>query len=265
VSCWKLTIEYQGTRYRGWQEQKNARTVAGELRRGAEEIFGGVVEIGGAGRTDAGVHALAQVAHLKARKSLPPERIRDGLNDLLPRDIHVLQVRPVAHRFHARHAAQARYYLYQISRRRTAFLMPFVWWVKDSLDLRAMQIAAAPLHGLHDFRSFSERLKPEESTRVKIERVELGEADDLILIRLGASHFLWKMARRLVGVLVEIGRGALAADDLDRWVRKDSKEPARWTAPPSGLFLEQVVYPGEKAPGTLVPAIGFRQTFSVAP
>lgn len=263
MSCWKLILEYQGTRYRGWQEQKNARTVGGELRRAAEEVFGGPVDIGGSGRTDAGVHALAQVAHLKARRSLPPERILAGLNNLLPRDIHVLDAKPVPHRFHARHDAQARYYLYQISRRRTAFLVPFVWWVKDPLDLRAIQIAAAPLRGLNDFRSFAERAKSEESTRVKIERVEVGEAADLILIRLGASHFLWKMVRRLVGVLVEIGRGALSVDDLDRWLRQESKEPARWTAPPSGLFLEQVVYPGEKPPESLLPAIGFRP-FTVA-
>jgi tRNA pseudouridine38-40 synthase len=260
VSCWKLTLEYQGTRYRGWQEQKNARTVQGALRVAAEEVLGAPVELGGSGRTDAGVHALAQVAHLKARRSLPPERILEGLNRLLPRDIHLLEVKPVPHRFHARHDARARYYLYQISRRRTAFLVPFVWWVKDRLDFRLMEIAAAQLDGLHDFRSFCERGPSPESSKVKIERVELAEVGDLILIRLGASHFLWKMVRRLVGVLVEVGRGALSAGELDRWLREESNQPAKWTAPPSGLFLEQVVYPGEKPPGALLPAIGFRQT-----
>jgi len=261
VSGFKLTIEYQGTRYRGWQEQKNARTVQGELRKAAEELFGTAVDLGGAGRTDAGVHALAQVAHLKVSRPLAPNRIHEGLNAGLPRDIHVLSVEAVSHRFHARHDAAARYYLYQISRRRTALLVPFVWWVKDPLDVRAMQIVAAALRGLHDFRSFNDRSRPDESTKVKVDSAEVGEAGEMILFRLGASHFLWKMVRRLVGALVEVGRGALDGDEMLGWLSEPSKRAAEWTAPPSGLFLERVLYADDAPPGRLVPAIGrFPQT-----
>ena len=143
---WKLTIEYDGTRYSGWQEQANARTIAGELRKAAEDYFNRTVELGGAGRTDAGVHALAQVAHLKLSprggkpKTIPrPQEILYGLNDRLTADINVLHVEPVSERFHARHDVATRSYLYQISTRRTAFGKKYVWWVKDRLDLKAME------------------------------------------------------------------------------------------------------------------------------
>jgi tRNA pseudouridine38-40 synthase len=149
----------------------------------------------------------------------------------------------------------ARYYLYQISRRRTAFLVPFVWWVKDPLDLRAMQVASAPLLGLHDFRSFGERAGAQDSTRVQVERIEVEAADELILIRLGASHFLWKMVRRVVGTLVQVGLGLLPPEQPGRWLREDSREPAAFTAPPSGLFLERVLYAGDPPPASLQPAL----------
>ena len=154
---YKLTIEYAGTKYSGWQKQKNARTVQGEL----EQAIGAATrektfEFMGSGRTDAGVHALRQVAHLDVRKPLPAETLRRGINDNLPADIHVLAVDTVPHRFHARHGAIARSYLYQVSRRRSAFAKPFVWWVKDPLDLDRMQHAAARFAGMHDFQAFSD-------------------------------------------------------------------------------------------------------------
>ena len=163
----------------------------------------------GSGRTDAGVHALRQVAHLDVRKALPAETLRRGINDELPADIHVLAVDSVPHRFHARHGAVARSYLYQISRRRSAFAKPFVWWVKEPLDLDRMTDAAARFTGMHDFQAFSDDDPEEKSTDVLVEDVTLGEDGDLILVRVGGSHFIWKMVRRMVGVLVEIGKGQL--------------------------------------------------------
>src|SRR5262245_5950064 len=140
----KLTIEYAGTRYSGWQVQKNARTVAGELQRAvAEATAVAEFELYGSGRTDAGVHARGQVAPLDIDVSLPPETLRRRINDALPSDINVLQVEKVRRRFHARHDAVARSYIYQISRRRTAFAKPFVWWVKEDLDAERMRRAAA--------------------------------------------------------------------------------------------------------------------------
>ncbi len=213
----KLTIEYAGTRYSGWQKQKNARTVQGEIERAIGELTREkTFEFMGSGRTDAGVHALRQVAHLDLRKTLPAETLRRGINDGLPADIHVLAVDSVPHRFHARHAAVARSYLYQISRRRSAFAKPFVWWVKDALDLERMTSAAARFTGMHDFQAFSDDDPEEKSTDVLVEEVTIAEDGDLILIRVGGSHFIWKMVRRMVGVLAEVGKGEIEPDDVGR-------------------------------------------------
>jgi tRNA pseudouridine38-40 synthase len=260
VKVWRLEVEYEGTRYGGWQRQPHARTVQGELTRAAEEFFGAEMEVGGSGRTDAGVHALRQVAHLKKKvkaKSRVKEReerspsarqIHAGLNQLLPHDINVLRVEGAAPNFHARHDARARYYLYQISTRRTAFAKPFVWWVRDRLDVALMARAAELFEGTHDFRSFCEASEAQRSTLVRVESARVFAHDGLILFRVGASHFLWKMVRRLVGALVEVGRGNLSIEGVRALLERYSNEPAAWTAPPSGLFLERVLYEGDAAP-----------------
>ena len=132
MHTWKLEIEYEGTRYRGWQMQHNAKTVQGELMEASRKLFSSKVDIHGAGRTDAGVHALHQIAHLKVadlKTNLTPRQIQFGFNDVLPHDINILSVRNAAENFHARHDAVARYYLYQISTRRTAFGKSLVWWI----------------------------------------------------------------------------------------------------------------------------------------
>ena len=136
-----------------------------------------------------------------------------------------------------------------------AFGKPFVWWVKDELDVKAMSSAASFLLGRHDFSTFREKDEKPASTIVVVTRSELIVNDDLILFRIGASHFLWKMVRRIVGVLVEVGRGIFAAADLEKLLSDASIPVSQWTAPPSGLFLEYVQYPGEEPPGPLVPAI----------
>ena len=243
MPAWKLTLEYDGTRYRGWQSQKNTdRTVQGVLARAARELFEEDVALGGAGRTDAGVHALAQVAHLKARRKLPEAEIERGLNDRLPFDVNVLSVEPAAPTFHARHDAVSRTYLYRISRRRTAFDKRWVWWVKDRLDFAAMRRTARPIAGRHDFSSFCENPEGQESTVVVVEKSDLLDWHHEIHYRIEASHFLWKMVRRLVGVLIEVGRGNLDGADVESLLQTKSGEPAKWTAPPSGLFLERVLY-----------------------
>jgi tRNA pseudouridine38-40 synthase len=242
MPTFKLTIEYEGTRYSGWQAQGNTqKTVQGHLIRAATQVLG-EVDIGGAGRTDAGVHASGQVAHLRARKTVEPLILTRKINDLLPHDIHILRAEKANDRFHARHDAVSRVYLYQISRRRTAFAKPFVWWIKDRLDSKAMARAAALIAGRHDFTAFTDkRLAEDESRIVVVERCEVGTADDLILIRIAASHFLWKMVRKLVGVLADVGRGTLGDRAVADLLRPDAPlvQP---TAPPSGLFLEAVVY-----------------------
>jgi len=243
----KLTIEYAGTRYRGWQIQSNARTVQGEIHRAIREVTGAdEFELYGSGRTDAGVHALAQVAHLDVHTTLAPELLHRRFNDTLPSDITVLRIEPVRHRFHARHDAVGRSYLYQISRRKTAFAKPFVWWVKEPLAIAPMRAAARALVGFHDFQSFSDDDPTEKSTEVAIDTFEIHEDDDLIVIHVEGSHFIWKMVRRLVGVLVAVGRGDVTADEMAGMLVTRSEMPARLTAPASGLFLERVYYDGDR-------------------
>ena len=245
----KLTIEYAGTRYSGWQIQKNARTVQGEIDRAARTVTKrSDFELYGSGRTDAGVHALAQIAHLDVATNLPPDTLRARLNDELPADINILRAEVVPHRFHARHDASGRRYLYQIARRRTAFAKPFVWWVKDPLDAVRMRQAAAAFSGMKDFASFAEKDRDDgegRSTLVLVDAVHVVDSGALVLIAIEGSHFLWKMVRRIVGVLVEIGKGGMDVAAAERLLTSDSDAPARLTAPASGLFLERVYYKGD--------------------
>lgn len=256
----KLVIEYAGTRYSGWQIQRNARTVQGELERAIRAASGrDRFELYGSGRTDAGVHALGQVAHLEITARTPAETIRCGVNDALPADIHVLSMAPAPHRFHARHDAVARAYLYQISRRRSAFAKPYVWWIREPLDVDAMRRAAQMFLGMKDFESFTDDEADEKSTTVLIDGVEVEEDGDLVLVRIAGSHFLWKMVRRMVGVLAAVGRGEMDAVDVKRFFDERSGAPARVAAPASGLFLERVYYAGEprtKLSGAAIPVRG---------
>ncbi len=256
LPTWKLTLEYQGSRYHGWQSQDNAKTVQGILEASCRDLFKSQVEIGGAGRTDAGVHALAQVAHLRCTRTLPSQTILEGLNYRLPADICVLSVDKAESTFHARHDAELRYYLYQLALRRTAFAKDFVWWVKAPLDFGRISQAVALIPGRHDFACYQDRRNPgSTSTVVKVASAELDRAGDLLLFRIGASHFLWRMVRRLVGVLVRIGQGEFPLESFVESLQGKTFEIAPWTAPSSGLFLERVTYPGEAGPGELRPTI----------
>ena len=254
----KLLIEYAGTRYSGWQIQKNAKTVAGEIDRAIREATRRTeFELYGAGRTDAGVHALGQVAHLELYTDLSPAVLRARINDTLPADIYIRAADKVPHRFHARHDARQRSYVYQIARRKTAFFKPYVWWIKDRLDVSAMRAAATAFVGLRDFASFTADEPDEKSTKVLIDRLEIAEDGDLVLIRVAGSHFLWRMVRRIVGVLAATGRGEISAAEAARFMEERSDVPATMTAPASGLFLESVIYTGDERPAPLrgVPGV----------
>ncbi len=250
MRTYKLTLEYDGSKFSGWQAQLNARTVQGELQRVADELFGIEVDIQGAGRTDAGVHALGQVAHIKTRslkRDLPTAQILRHLNDRLPSSIAVLSVEEAAPRFHARHDALSRTYFYQISTRKNALAKRFVWWIKDPLDVPAMQEAAALIPGRHNFVCFraADPSRPEESTTVVVDSAEVGLDDQMIVFRIEASHFLWKMVRRLAGTLARVGLGEVSVEEFRSLLgaRKNPKfDIAAWAAPGSGLFLESVRY-----------------------
>ncbi len=249
-------MEYEGTRYSGWQKQQNSKTIQGILLKTAEKIFNtSKLDIQGSGRTDSGVHALCQVAHLDVKTVLAPEIIKLKFNDELPYDINILEIEKAHPNFHARHDAVSRSYVYQVSRRRTAFGKNYVWWIKDKLDFRAMENASKKFLGMKDFASFSNDDGEEKSSKVLIEDIQLKEAGDLILIRIRGSHFLWKMVRRMTGVLVEVGRGKMTEKDITAFLNGNENEPAQFTAPPSGLFLEQVLYKDDNPAEELKPLI----------
>jgi tRNA pseudouridine38-40 synthase len=248
--AYKLTLEYDGSKFSGWQTQINARTIQGELQSAADEIFEVETEIQGAGRTDAGVHALGQVAHLKVRnprRKLTPAQLLRDLNDRLPSSIAVVDLTEAAPNFHARHDALSRAYFYQISTRKTALSKRYVWWIKQPLDLEKMQQAAALIPGRHDFAAFraADPSRPGESSLVVVDSAEFARDEHLIVFRIEASHFLWKMIRRLTGTLVKIGLGEVTVEQFSSLLegRKNPKlDVGAWAAPASGLFLESVRY-----------------------
>ena len=251
MKTWKLVVEYDGTKYHGWQEQINARTVQGELRKAVEEIFGQKVEMQGSGRTDSGVHALGQVVHVKMeqapRHAVNTLHLARQLNGSLPADIAVIDAAEVPANFHARHDAVSRTYLYQISNRKTAFAKRYVWWIKEELDVPAMARAASLLPGRNDFAAFAAKdpSRPDESTIVVVNNAEVGLEDHLILFRIEASHYLWKMVRRIVGVLVGVGKGQVTEAQVAKLLEGaplPGIDIAANTAPASGLFLEEVQY-----------------------
>ena len=241
----RLVVEYEGTRYAGWQVQTQARTVAGDLLAAIGRGLGESPTLIGAGRTDQGVHAEGQVANFFTRSTLAPGAIADLLNDALPADINVLRADDVPMAFHARHDAKARRYRYQIAARRSAFFKRLIWWIRQPLDVAAMRRAAEDLKGRHDYTSFADRVEEVREPRVRVFEASLRQSDWLTSIVLEADHFLPRMARRVVGVLVQIGLGNLPQEAVRRFLAERVDDPAAWTAPASGLFLERVRYGDE--------------------
>lgn len=245
MPTFRLVIEYDGSRFQGWQIQARGRTVQGvlldALRKVLEEAG---VDLQGAGRTDAGVHALGQVASVRCRRPVDPKILHTRLEELLPQDVAVLSVAPAPSGFHARHDAEARAYRYQLTRRRSAFGKRFTWWVPGSLSGADMAAAGQTMVGRHDFRAFARRAGEAGSTLVELESVEVAEAGDLVLLRFVASHFLWNQVRRMVAALVAVGRGEAPLAEVPGWLAGTHQPPAE-PAPAAGLFLEAVRYPGE--------------------
>jgi tRNA pseudouridine38-40 synthase len=256
MSRFKLTLEYEGTKYAGWQMQKGGKSIQGEILDACRELFNqDKIEIYGAGRTDSGVHALAQIAHLDVNTELIPLKIKYGINDRLPSDISILKVEETDAKFHARHDAIARSYIYQISRRRTAFGKKYVWWIKDNLDLHLMNEVASGFLGLKDYSSFTDEAQDSGSTRVEIKHAKVYEFADNLVFHVIGSHFLWKQVRRMTGVLIEAGRGKLSPADISTFFKTKSDIPAKLTAPPSGLFLERVYYKNDEILYSASPVI----------
>ncbi len=247
MARFKLYIEFEGTRYQGWQIQKNVRTVQGEFFKAIERVFETTqFEFYGSGRTDAGVHAIEQVAHLEIVTKLSLHQMLIKLNDNLPQDITILAIEPSTPKFHARHDATARSYIYLISTRKTSLGKQFVWWIKDDLNIEKMKKATHLMSGFKDYENFTDDIKEEKSTMVDLHFIDIHTYGDTIIIHIVGSHFLWKMVRRLTGILVEIGRENIKLDEIDDIFENSNFPVAKYTAPPSGLFLEKVYYENQQ-------------------
>jgi tRNA pseudouridine38-40 synthase len=253
---YKIILEYDGTNFSGWNSQKDVRSIQKTLEAAAEKVLGAPVKIQGAGRTDAGVHALAQTAHLESDIRLEPKLLCAGMNDELPESIHVLCAEDAHPLFHARKQARKLSYLYLISQKRFTFGKRYVWYVRDKLNVERMDETIRVLQGYHDFISFTEKKTIYGySTKVNVEEICLKEFDDIIAFRIVCSHFLWKMVRCMVGVTVEVGRGNLTVNDVEKMVNSPSDMPAKFIAPASGLFLERILYGRDELPEMKMPEI----------
>ena len=268
VVAYRLLLEYEGGKFQGWQRQserqsaEGVRTVAGSLEHAVRQAGLRLVNLTGSGRTDAGVHALGQVAHLHVEpKGAPdPRDLPRLLEPHLPGDLGLRAVSACSTDFHARHDAQSRSYLYQLSLRRSGLAKPFIWWVKQQLDLAVLERAWKAFEGPHDVTAFCD-LGPQDDPRCRIEACELAREGSLILLRVTASHFKRSQVRRMVGAAVACARGEAGADpsrlarDLARPRPEASLFWSALAAPASGLFLEHVRYAGEPGPGPLRPMI----------
>ncbi len=238
-----FTVQYLGTNYAGWQTQTNAVGVQQVIEGSLERMFGMSIRIEGSGRTDAGVHALAQRAHADLPTSIGPHGLVLGLNDLLPSDIRISSADIVPHDFHARFDACGKTYRYRIWNTPAAdvFRAATHAHVRQPLDSAAMQDAAAPLLGHHDFRSFTVAVPSVSSTWRTIEDITVERYGRVILITVSADGFLRFMVRRIVGSLIEAGRGGTDAKAVAACLEPDYGV-ARWTAPAAGLTLLSVRY-----------------------
>ena len=274
MSHWKLTLSYHGGTFHGWQIQPGLTTVQGRLADALKQITGETVLPQGSGRTDAGVHALAQVASFALRTEIPAPNMQRALNRVLPPSVRVLRAEIVPGSFHARHSSRRKTYEYRIFERSAAsaqsdiqlrgaeericspFLAPFVWDCRWSLDLDRLKSAAALLPGTRDFTSLAAAMRepkmppdgslepaPSRPNPVKtIFSSDWFEAEGLLVYRISGSGFLHHMVRNLVGTMVDIGRGSLKIEDLNRILEARDRSQAGPTAPACGLYLVGVDY-----------------------
>jgi tRNA pseudouridine38-40 synthase len=241
----KLIIAYDGAPFAGWQSQSHRNAVQDHLERAFRRVTGGVVRVHGAGRTDAGVHALGQCAHVDLSKFLPTDRWIKALNSLLPPAIRVLRCRYVSKDFHARLSARGKIYRYRIWT--AAILPPFeygrAWQIAQPLDMKILRSAAKHFVGTHDFASFAaNRGKPESNTVRTINSVCVRQKGARMTIEFDGDGFLYKMVRLMVGALVECARGKMSIEEIASRLRSAKVGSARLAAPAEGLYLVRVRY-----------------------
>ena len=241
----KLTIEYDGTDFHGWQRQKSDRSIQGEIEAALHEMTREKINLIGSGRTDAGVHALGQVANFKCATRLDADDFQNGLNSLLPDSIVIRDCEVVDADFHARFDARRKIYHYRILNRRlpTAIKRQYWWHVRRPLDLEMMNRAASELVGIHDFSTFEGTGSPRsDSIRQVFNAAFLKETEDNIVFEIEANGFLRFMVRSIVGTLADVGMGKIHPEDFRTILESQDRSQAGVTAPPRGLFLVRVVY-----------------------
>ena len=246
MTRYKLTIEYDGGPYVGWQVQRDQPTVQGALEDAVFALTGQRVEVYGAGRTDAGVHALAQVAHVDIEKVIPRRNgVRDALNaHLFPHAIAILDAQPVPDDWHARFSATGRRYMYRISDRRPhlALQRGRCWRVPQALDVAAMNHAAQRLIGTHDFTTFRHAACQAKSPVKTVDQLTVWRDGDQVVVEAAARSFLHNQVRSMVGTLSEVGKGHWSADDVSAALAARDRTVCGVVAPPDGLYLAAVTY-----------------------
>ncbi len=246
VTAFKMIIEYDGSAFCGWQIQNDAPTIQAAIENTLQRMTGQRIRVTASGRTDAGVHALGQVAGFRCDTRLSAMQLHKGLNSLLTPDIVIHSLTPVAVSFHPRFDALSKIYRYHILNRPLpkAIGRQYVWHLRRPLDVAAMQRAAGHLVGTHDFKAFEGAGSPRKTTVRRVMKASVAWTDgDRLVFEIEADGFLRFMVRNIVGTLVDVGLGRRSADDFKRILSSRERELAGPTAPPQGLFLVQVKYP----------------------
>ncbi|MRR54811.1 MAG: tRNA pseudouridine(38-40) synthase TruA [Deltaproteobacteria bacterium] len=240
----KLTIEYDGTQYAGWQIQPNGLAVQEVLEKALSGLLEEKVRVFSSGRTDAGVHARGMVAAFQTERTIPVKAFREGLNSLLPPDIAIREAVEVPPGFNPRRDAVAKIYRYTIynSPRRSPLNRYYVWRVGETLDLAVMQRAAALFVGEKDFAAFRASNCAAKTTVRRIYSLDIFRRDDMIVFDVRGSGFLKNMVRIMVGTLVEVGRGSMDMHEIESLFQELDRRKAGITAPPQGLCLVEVFY-----------------------
>lgn len=242
---YRIVLEYDGSRYDGWQKQGNTdRTIQGKLEGILERLAGEPIEVHGSGRTDAGVHALAQTANFHLDSKMSEAEIKDYINQYLPEDIGIISLERVSDRFHSRLNAQEKTYLYRIETadRKQVFQRKYIYGLGRPLDVQAMQQASRYFLGEHDFKSFCANKRMKKSTVRILKAIEFEEEGSRLFIRYTGNGFLHHMVRILTGTLIEVGEGKKNPEAMKGILEAKDRSAAGYTAPAEGLFLEKVSY-----------------------
>jgi tRNA pseudouridine38-40 synthase len=238
----KLLIEYDGTNFVGWQIQPNGRSVQGEIKKAIKEITGEDVNLIGASRTDAGVHARGQVANFKTNSKIPTENLKKALNSILPDDITIISAEDVPQSFHSRYSALEKTYRYFITTKKVAIGRNYIWFVKYKIDFEKLQECANLIQGKHDFEVFSKKGSNTRNFICDVKEAKWESENDKFIFKITADRFLYGMVRGLVGAMIDVARGRIEIETFKKMLFEKFNQVEIMHAPGCGLFLEEVKY-----------------------